>query len=259
MHEYPADRKRLYQERLFHETQAQNRASRPGFLLSLVQPDEEYLNHASWVRPGMEALGDIEDKTVLDWGCGHGMASISMARRGAIVFSLDLSNGYCKETLARANANEFLKRIHPIQGDACRLPFKNECFDGIWGNAILHHLATEKAAVELHRVLKPKGIMVLCDPWQGSTLVRWIRNHVPYPGKDRTQDEQPLNEEAIAAFRSVFPNIEISFWDIFGALNRFISLGPFSNPIRNLDRFLIKKTPGFARTARYVMIKAMKN
>lgn len=253
------ERERLTQERLFHELQASERAKRPGYLQSLLQNDHAYLDHASWIRPGLEAFGNIQGKAFLDWGCGHGMASVCMARMGANVYSLDLSHGYCKETYARASANELKGRIHLLQGDACRLPFRNESFDGIWGNAILHHLSPIEAATELKRILKPKGTIVLCDPWQGSTLVRWIRNHVPYPGKDRTKDEQPLNEAALAPFHGLFSNVEITFWDLFGALGRFIPLGPLTNPIRHLDRFLIKTFPFFATTSRYVMIKASKD
>ncbi len=255
---HPVSFERIYQEKHFHELQARKRASHPGYLESLVQNDQVYLGHASWIRPGMEALGNIQGKAILDWGCGHGMASVCLARKGANVYSLELSHGYSLETFARAKANNSIEKVHPVEGDASRLPFKNECFDGIWGNAILHHLDCKQAAIELDRVLKPKGVLILCDPWQNSRLVRWIRDYLPYPGKDRTKDEKPLNEPDLESFRTVFPKIEISFWDLFGALGRFIPLGPLTQPVRKLDHFLINSFPGFAKTARYVMIKAIK-
>src|SRR2546423_1303681 len=65
--------------------------------------DETYLNHESWIAPAFDLLGDVDGKRVLDLGCGHGMASVVLARRGARVVACDLSLGYVREAHTRAD------------------------------------------------------------------------------------------------------------------------------------------------------------
>jgi len=41
---------------------------------------DTYLDHETWVRPAFARLGDLQGKAALDYGCGHGMAAVVMAR-----------------------------------------------------------------------------------------------------------------------------------------------------------------------------------
>ena len=68
--------------------------------------DAAYLNHETWIAPALGRLGDVRGLEVLDFGCGHGMASVVLARRGARVTAFDLSPGYLDEARRRARANE---------------------------------------------------------------------------------------------------------------------------------------------------------
>src|SRR5213076_2968969 len=129
-------------------------------------------------------------RRLLDYGCGHGMASVVLARAGARVTAMDLSHGYLREAATRALANDVTLSL--VQADGERLPFADGSFDRIWGNAVLHHLDLEQAGSELRRVLRPGGVAVFCEPWGGNPLLRFARRHLPYPAKERTPDEQPL-------------------------------------------------------------------
>ena len=63
----------------------------------------------STTRPGFDLhsseLGDVRGLNVLDYGCGHGMAAVVLARSGTQVTAFDLSGGYVEEAKARAAAN----------------------------------------------------------------------------------------------------------------------------------------------------------
>src|SRR5947208_12593920 len=97
---------RMTTERVFHDDQARQRAA-----TFREQPerfsfaDDAYLDHETWIRPAFRQLGDLRGLRVLDYGCGHGMAAVVLARRGATVTAFDLSPGYLEEARLRARSN----------------------------------------------------------------------------------------------------------------------------------------------------------
>jgi 2-polyprenyl-3-methyl-5-hydroxy-6-metoxy-1,4-benzoquinol methylase len=244
---------RLESERAFHNLQARERAAtfqrRPA---DLRFSDDDYLDHESWIRPAFAKLGGFSGRRALDYGCGHGMAAVVMARRGAIVSAFDLSEDYVTEARLRAVANGVAVEFQ--QADAHSLPFSDESFDAVWGNAILHHLDLGVAAHELRRVLRPGGVAVFCEPWGGNTLLRFARNHLPYPGKGRTRGEEPLCECDLDRLREVFPNYEIEGFQLTAMVRRAVRIEPLAAALDRLDRNLLAVFPRWKRWCRYVVL-----
>src|SRR5262249_10511664 len=97
---------RLEIEREFHNRQATERAlTFEADLARLRFDNDSYLDHESWIRPALEQLGAVAGRHILDYGCGHGMMGVTLARLGARVTGFDLSSGYIREARARASAN----------------------------------------------------------------------------------------------------------------------------------------------------------
>jgi SAM-dependent methyltransferase len=245
---------RLLRERLFHDRQARDRAATfaadPGRLRSR---DADYLDHEPWVRPAMDRLGDVAGQPVLDLGCGHGMAAVVLARRGAIVAACDLSAGYVAEARARALANDVDVRF--LQADAHRLPFAGKSFAAVWGHAILHHLVVPAAARELRRVLRPGGVAVLCEPWGGNPLARLARRWLPYAGKGHTPDEEPLGPRHVRELAAVFGHVEIAGFQLFAALRRVVRRPGGGTVVDRIDRHILCRFP---RLGRYVVLMLRK-
>src|SRR5262249_3697640 len=244
---------RLESERLFHDHQARQRAEhfrrQPG---QLFFQDAEYLDHEGWIRPGLDRLGDVTGKAVLDYGCGHGMAAVVVARRGARVTAFDLSEDYPAEARRRAAANSVT--IDFVEADAHHLPFADASFDAIWGNAILHHLDLAVAGQEIKRVLKPNGVAVFCEPWGGNPLLAWGRKKLPYPGKGRTRDEEPLRGADFAQLREIFANSELQGFQLFSMVRRIFGKNFLVSGLEVCDDWLLRRMPGLAHWCRYVMI-----
>jgi 2-polyprenyl-3-methyl-5-hydroxy-6-metoxy-1,4-benzoquinol methylase len=241
-------------EQAFHDRQAQQRAvdlAARGYRFD----EDEYLDHAPWIRPALARLGDVGGKHVLDLGCGHGMAGVILARRGASVTALDLSLGYVREAHQRAQANGV--RIQFVQAAGERLPFADETFDRIWGSAILHHLEPRRAAGELRRVLRPGGMAVFCEPWGENPLLRWARAQLRYPEKGRTPDETPLRASDIAVFKEHF-GVTVQGQQLLGMLSRLRGPAHRQRMLERWDNALLGRWPSLTRWCRYVVVELLK-
>jgi ubiquinone/menaquinone biosynthesis C-methylase UbiE len=243
---------RLGSELAFHNHQARRRARDLAAEADLRFDDNAYLDHETWVRPAFERLQPLAGKRVLDYGCGHGMASVVLARRGARVTAFDLSAGYLAEAARRALANEV--DVELVQADGERLPFAGGSFDRVWGNAVLHHLDAGRAARELWRVLRPGGVAVFCEPWGENPLLDWARRWLPYPGKARTLDERPLRRRQLGPLREVFPTLEVEGHQLLSMVRRVLGRGRLSAGLEWCDRRLLRSWPGLGRFCRYVVL-----
>lgn len=240
---------RIEAERAFHDQQAAERAQS---LHDLRFDDDVYLDHETWIRPAMERLGNVRGRNVLDYGCGHGMAAVVLARRGGCVTAFDLSRGYVREALARAEANGV--SIDAVTANAERLPFPDGSFDAVWGNAILHHLDLPQAARELRRVMRPGAVAVFCEPWGENPLLNLARSFAPYPHKQRTRDEEPLRRRDLPALREVFPALQVHGYQLLGMVRRVWGNHHLSSALDALDRSLLRSLPGLEMWCRYVVL-----
>ena len=248
----PADR--LAAERQFHDAQAAERAGRFADLASLRFRDADYLDHETWIRPAFAMLGDVRGKHVLDYGCGHGMASVVLARHGATVTGFDLSPGYVEEARRRARANEVTAEFR--QADAEHLPFADRSFDAVWGCAILHHLNLRRAGAELRRVLRLGGVAVFCEPWGGNPLVEFARRYLPYPGKHRTPDERPLRQGDLTPLREAFPDLSVHGFQLLGMMRRLARRESRTGGwLDRWDGALLRRWPGLRKMCRYVVLQ----
>lgn len=243
--------RRLDEERKFHDAQARERLTQIDEA-SEAHTAKTYLDHAPWIRPGLDLLEPLSGKTALDLGSGHGWAAVELARRGAKVLGTDLSWGYCNEARLRHIRLGFDTPF--FQADGENLPLSDSSIDRIWGNAILHHLDTQSAIREVTRILAPGGMAVFCEPWGGNPLIAFARKWLPYPGKERTRDEAPWTNKDLGLWREAFPEHQIESFELFSALRRFGGTGANWPLISIVDRFLFRVVPALGKFARYRMI-----
>jgi ubiquinone/menaquinone biosynthesis C-methylase UbiE len=237
----------------FHDHQAQERAlhfqQQPE---TLCFADAAYLDHESWIRPAFERLGQLSELQVLDFGCGHGMAAVVLARGGARVTAFDLSHGYLEEAVRRCWTNGVT--VNFVQADGERLPFGDGCFDRIWGNAVLHHLNLEVASRELLRVLRPGGYAVFCEPWGENPLLNWARARLHYRGKSRTPDEQPLRHRHVQLLRRIFPRVEVRGYQLLSMARRVLHRRRLIAGLDWCDAMLLSRVPALERYCRYFVL-----
>jgi 2-polyprenyl-3-methyl-5-hydroxy-6-metoxy-1,4-benzoquinol methylase len=246
-----SQQQRRRSEREYHDRQARQRSNeRTRQNESLAFADDTYLDHETWIRPAMDRLGEVRGMRVLDFGCGHGMAAVVLARRGARVTAFDLSAGYLDEARQRATANSV--HIDWVLADGEHLPFADAAFDRVWGNAILHHVDVRRAGQELFRILAPGGVAVFCEPWGENPLLRLARIYLPYPAKERTVDERPLRQGQVRILREIFPRFEIQGFQFVSMARRLLGKNRLCAGLDWCDDLLLRRVPPLQRYCRYV-------
>jgi ubiquinone/menaquinone biosynthesis C-methylase UbiE len=123
-------------------------------------------SHASFIlpslRPGMR---------LLDCGCGPGSITIGLAqlRDMGEVHGIDIASGEIDK--AKRSAATDAANVHFQVGDIYRIPFDSNSFDVVLAHSVLQHLADPNAALqEMRRVLRPGGVVALCDDEWGSLV-----------------------------------------------------------------------------------------
>jgi len=98
------------------------------------------------------------EKKILELGCGTGEYTLRLAHTKSKIIALDISQ------LLIQQAKQKAKSINFIIANAETLPFKDNTFDAVVGNAVLHHLDLDKTLPEIKRVLKLGGRIAFTEP-----------------------------------------------------------------------------------------------
>jgi SAM-dependent methyltransferase len=119
------------------------------------------------VRPRFLEILDLEgDELVVDSGCGSGYFSLEVADqlgRGRII-CVDLSNEMLARLRRRVERQRLQDRVMIKRGDCYELPVSDGVADIGISNSVWHELPEpEKAALELFRVIRPGGRVVITD------------------------------------------------------------------------------------------------
>lgn len=121
---------------------------------------------------------------VLEIGCGTGEYTLKLVQTGAMIVATDISeelltlaadkgiaNYECKMQNNKLQNSQLPTLNHQpstlnsfVLCQAERLPFKDNSFDAVVGNAVLHHLELLPALEEIKRVLKPEGRFAFTEP-----------------------------------------------------------------------------------------------
>ena len=159
----------------FGELTAAKTGSQAYFEWEFKQAERSY----SAFQPHIE----LEDKNVLDVGCGLGGKELFYLQKGACsVTGLDISETNVQ--IARSCFAERQpgaeQRLRLVVADAAAMPFADNSFDAAISTYTFEHLADPAGVLgEMQRVIKPGGEVFISfppyfSPW-GAHLTDWIR------------------------------------------------------------------------------------
>lgn len=101
---------------------------------------------------------ELDNKMLLDAGCGNGTLSAALAASGPRVVALDYSE--CVERAEmekRRFAGAAADRLDYVQGDLQHPPFAPESFDAVYSDGVLHHTPNTKHSFVAVAPLVKKG------------------------------------------------------------------------------------------------------
>lgn len=122
------------------------------------------------------SLIEIKQGAALDVGCGTGNYTIELEKRGADAIGIDSSEEMVAYARIKATKANIETSFHAA--DAMNLPFPDSTFDTVISNGLLCFLKEpEKALMEMRRVLKPGGRLVVgvLNRWSPWALFRRVK------------------------------------------------------------------------------------
>jgi SAM-dependent methyltransferase len=103
---------------------------------------------------------------ILEGGCGRGQNVYLLQNLGYECVGID----YAKQTVDKINV--LVPEINVQFGDVRKLEFEDNSFDGYWSLGVIEHFydGYDEIINEMHRILKPDGILFLTVP-----TMSWLR------------------------------------------------------------------------------------
>ena len=124
---------------------------------------------------------ELQNKKILDVGCGYGLHSVIFAHFNNDVTGIDVHGQ--RLPAAKKIADLFKEyRINIEEGDSSRLRFDDSTFDAAYCNEFVSHVYDlEGTLKEIRRVLKKSGIVIIADTTKLSLFYLKTR-YITLPG-----------------------------------------------------------------------------
>jgi 2-polyprenyl-6-hydroxyphenyl methylase/3-demethylubiquinone-9 3-methyltransferase len=153
--------------------------------------------------------GRLDGKLVLDAGCGVGGMTRALVARGARVIALDIGPNLAAEARARCGCPA-------VVGTLAATGFASDSFDVVLSSEAIEHTPDPRRSVlELYRLVKPGGDLVLSMPnrlWQAPVRVASALGLRPYDGYENFLWPSQLHGVLEAAGATVVEHRGIHLW-----------------------------------------------
>ena len=133
--------------------------------------------------PVFAKFSESAGQRVLEIGVGAGTDFMQWTRHGGRAVGIDLTTTGLALTRERAALEG--QNVRLSQGDAEKLPFRNNSFDLVYSWGVLHHSPDTAGAIdEVYRVLRPGGVVRIMV-YHVPSVVGWLLWAIHALGKGR--------------------------------------------------------------------------
>lgn len=204
----------------------------------------------------------LKDKKVLELGCGAGLVSSHLAKSGANLNSIDLTENAIRLTKKRFEILDLKSNIEQMDGE--NLSFADNTFDFVISWGVIHHSGNMKKILEeIFRVLKPNGqahIMIYnknsiryrlyCAFWLGIFKLKFFKMNFKEIVGSITDGyiARHLTEKEMNILTDKFSSRNYSYSDEVNTISMYL-MGPFYRILyllpkktkNSFEKFLAKK------------------
>jgi len=172
--------------------------------------NQVYANSDRIIRQ-IEALGDLNNKLVMEIGAGSGRDGFRLVDKGALVILLDYAENSL--LLLQKLSRDLGKPVILLRADAFHLPFRDNSLDLVYHQGLLEHFTNPGDLIqENYRALKPGG-HAIADVPQRYHLYTLVKHVLIWMNKWFAGWE---TEFSIGQLRSLFTNAGFSIHAIYG-------------------------------------------
>jgi SAM-dependent methyltransferase len=218
-----------------------------------------------WRQFAAHLLGDLNGKSLLDYGCGMGEESIYFAKLGcASVTAIDVSQVGIEITRERAAYNGLGDRVVAQVTDATNTACPENSFDLVHGLGILHHVGLQAGLLEVKRVLKPGGIAVFLEPMGNIRIIERLKNWLHNRLRSKldlikvTEDEENLKLKEILDCAAQFSYLWTYPYRLTYRVRRLFCPKSLHPHLERFDYYLLKVFPCLKVFAGAVVIHLQK-
>lgn len=116
------------------------------------------------------AMALVKDKIVLDIASGEGYGTHLLSKNAKTIYGVDID----LDAINHAKAKYNKENLFYLVGHADKIPLEDSCIDVAISFETIEHLENhEGMCLELKRVLKPNGVLMISSPERGI----WADNH----------------------------------------------------------------------------------
>ena len=209
----------------------------------------------------VRSLGDLAGKRVLEIGCGTGIVSVILAKRGAQhVEAIDISEKSIQLAVRRAKANDVADHIHFQAMSVYEMDYSENSFDLIVGFNVLHHINIEDVVDKIYHPLKPGGSAYFLEPFGNALWLERLRLLVPVRVReeDKSHYQEKLKYKDVEPFRLRFNKVECTEFHLFSRLDRVMKSKNLLNALGKIDEWLLAGFPFLRKYSRKVVIELEK-
>jgi ubiquinone/menaquinone biosynthesis C-methylase UbiE len=235
---------RKIQEKDFHNQRESDRND-----LSGTQFEQKYSNRKFYsINRKINVIlddwmGSKKGKVVLDYCCGSGLNALDLAKHGATVYGIDISDNEVRHASETLEKEGFKSTTFFQVMDAENMTFEDNFFDAVLCSGVLHHLDVNKAFPELARVLKPDGEILCYESLGHNPLFRLYRKMTPHL-RTAWEVDHILKVQDLAASKKYFKEVQVKFFFLFALLavpfRRLFIFKPILSLFEAIDSVVLK-------------------
>jgi len=179
----------------------------------------------------------------LDYCCGLGDNSLFLAKNGAIVDGIDISDVSVEKSEQRARIESVTENTTFHVMDAENLTFQDDTFDVAVAHGCLHHLDYEKAMQQLSRVIKHDGFVICTEAVRYNPIIHRYRKLTPHLRTEWEVDNL-LGMKHLRISEKYFAKIDVRFFNLATLAcipfrNTFV-FNPLLNVLEKIDSVLLE-------------------